>query len=84
MVSEPHRKLFSKHFYFIKMTTFVDSSSTNSATSHIYFTIITLNPSTITITVLNISTLVSIKLTDNNYLEWETQIKPFLINQKYW
>ncbi|KAM1263509.1 hypothetical protein ACFX15_027976 [Malus domestica] len=32
----------------------------------------------------NISTLVSVKLSESNYLPWESQVKPFLIGQNYW
>ncbi|KAM1076295.1 hypothetical protein ACFX19_024247 [Malus domestica] len=32
----------------------------------------------------NISTLVSVKLSESNYLPWESQVKPFLIGQNFW
>ncbi|CAN1177563.1 Retrovirus-related Pol polyprotein from transposon RE2, partial [Linum perenne] len=32
----------------------------------------------------NISTLVSIKLTETNYLLWKSKIQPFLIGQNLW
>ncbi|KAI5352259.1 hypothetical protein L3X38_005150 [Prunus dulcis] len=32
----------------------------------------------------NISTLVSVKVSETNYLLWESQIKPFLVGQDYW
>ncbi|KAK0579109.1 hypothetical protein LWI29_021252 [Acer saccharum] len=37
-----------------------------------------------TFSVPNITHIVSVKLTDTNYLLWQTQIKPFLIGQNYW
>jgi hypothetical protein len=37
-----------------------------------------------TITIPNISHLVSVKLSDNNYLVWESQVKPFLLGQNLW
>lgn len=37
-----------------------------------------------TITIPNFSQLVSIKLTETNYLLWHAQIKPFLLGQHYW
>lgn len=36
------------------------------------------------ITIPNISTLVSVKLSETNYLPWESQVKPFLIGQNFW
>ena len=32
----------------------------------------------------NISTLVYVKLSESNYLPWESQVKPFLIGQNFW
>lgn len=40
--------------------------------------------SLITLSISDISALVSIKLTETNYLLWQSQIKPLLIAQKYW
>ncbi|XP_020416779.1 uncharacterized protein LOC109948391 [Prunus persica] len=37
-----------------------------------------------TISIPNISHLVSVKLSDTNYLVWESQVKPFLLGQNLW
>jgi hypothetical protein len=37
-----------------------------------------------TISIPNISHLVSVKLSDTNYLVWESQVKPFLLRQNLW
>ena len=37
-----------------------------------------------TFSIPNISTLVSVKLSETNYLPWESQVKPFLIGQNLW
>ncbi|CAB4278991.1 unnamed protein product [Prunus armeniaca] len=37
-----------------------------------------------TISIPNISHLVSVKLSDTNYLVWESQVQPFLLGQNLW
>ncbi|KAL5723748.1 hypothetical protein ACHQM5_007105 [Ranunculus cassubicifolius] len=61
------------------------SSTISTSSSSLISNIPTQVPSlTSTLNISHISSLVSIKLTDSNYLQWETQIKPFLVGQKYW